>query len=295
MSAFLATHTRTHSCGALRAADVGKRGRPDRLGPVATETTAACVFIDLRDREGLTQLRLRRLELAKAASTRSPTTLRSEWCIGIVGEVRSRGTAIDASRQGAQPREREARDRRDRGLGRPSSRCSRRPRRRRSRSRTTSTPTTRCASSTATSICAARRCRRTSSMRSKITRTTRDYLGKQRLPRDRDAVHGEVHAGRRAQLPRAVAAQPRQLLRARRVAADLQAAADGRGLRALLPDRALLPRRGSAPRSPARVHADRHRDVVRQRADPADHDGGPDRGAVEATCSASSSRCRCAG
>ena len=68
--------------------------------------------------------------------------------------------------------------------------------------------------------------------------------------------------GRRAQLPRAVAAQPGQVLRARRVAADLQAAVHGRGLRPLLPDRALLPRRGPAPRPPARVHPDRPRDVA---------------------------------
>ena len=34
------------------------------------------------------------------------------------------------------------------------------------------------------------------------------------------------------------------------------------GLRPLLPDRALLPRRGPARRPPARVHADRHRDVA---------------------------------
>ncbi len=40
------------------------------------------------------------------------------------------------------------------------------------------------------------------------------YLGAKWLPPDRDAVHGEVHAGRRAQLPRAVAAQPRRVLRA---------------------------------------------------------------------------------
>ena len=37
---------------------------------------------------------------------------------------------------------------------------------------------------------------------------------------------------------------------------------DDRGLRPLLPDRALLPRRGPARRSPARVHAARHRDLV---------------------------------
>ena len=38
------------------------------------------------------------------------------------------------------------------------------------------------------------------------------------------------------------------------------------GVRPLLPDRALLPRRGSAAGSPARVHADRHRGVVRHAA-----------------------------
>ena len=39
------------------------------------------------------------------------------------------------------------------------------------------------------------------------------------------------------------------------------------GYRSLLPDRPLLPRRGSAPRSPARVHADRSRDDLRRRGD----------------------------
>ena len=45
--------------------------------------------------------------------------------------------------------------------------------------------------------------------------------------------------------------------------AALQAAADGRRARALLPDRPVLPRRGSARRPPAGVHADRHRGLVR--------------------------------
>ena len=46
------------------------------------------------------------------------------------------------------------------------------------------------------------------------------------------------------------------------VAADLQAAADDQRLRALLPDRALLSRRGPARRSPAGIHAARHRDQL---------------------------------
>ena len=56
--------------------------------------------------------------------------------------------------------------------------------------------------------------------------------------------------------------QPGHVLRAAAIAADLQAAADGRRLREVFPDRALLPRRGSARRPPAGVHPDRSGDVV---------------------------------
>ena len=68
--------------------------------------------------------------------------------------------------------------------------------------------------------------------------------------------------GGRARLPGAEPAAARQLLRAAPVAAALQAAPDGGRLRALLPDRALLPRRGPARGPPAGVHPDRHRDLV---------------------------------
>ena len=61
------------------------------------------------------------------------------------------------------------------------------------------------------------------------------------------------------------ALQPGIVLRAAAVAAAVQAAADDRRLRALLPDRPLLPRRGPARRPPARVHPARRRDVVRRR------------------------------
>ena len=55
------------------------------------------------------------------------------------------------------------------------------------------------------------------------------------------------------------------------IAAALQAAADGGRLRPLLPDHQVLPRRGPARRPPARVHADRHRDLVPRRGgDPDD-------------------------
>ncbi len=87
-----------------------------------------------------------------------------------------------------------------------------------------------------------------------------------RLHRHRDPDAHQVDARRRARLPRAVARQQRHVLCAAAVAAALQAAADGRGLRPLLPDRQVLPRRGPARRPAAGVHADRLRNLVPRRA-----------------------------
>ena len=77
----------------------------------------------------------------------------------------------------------------------------------------------------------------------------------------------EVDARRRARLPRAEPRAPGRVLRAAAVAAALQADPDDRRHRSLLPDRPLLPRRGPARRPPARVHAGRRRDVVRAARD----------------------------
>jgi aspartyl-tRNA synthetase len=88
MSSFLATHTRTHSCGALRASDVGKQ--VVLTGWVKSyRDHRGCVFIDLRDREGVTQLVFD--ESFDKSAHEAARELRSEWCIGITGEVRSRG------------------------------------------------------------------------------------------------------------------------------------------------------------------------------------------------------------
>jgi aspartyl-tRNA synthetase len=92
MSTFLATHTRTHTCGELRSGDVGKA--VVLTGWVASSRDhGGSVFIDLRDRFGMTQLRFDQSFNAKALEAAS--ALRSEWCIGVVGEVRTRGTALD--------------------------------------------------------------------------------------------------------------------------------------------------------------------------------------------------------
>ena len=82
-----------------------------------------------------------------------------------------------------------------------------------------------------------------------------------------DADPDGVVAGRRARLPRAVAAASRKVLRAAAGAAAVQAAHHGRGLRPLFPDRAVLPRRGRARRPFARrVLPARPRDELRDAA-----------------------------
>ena len=103
---------------------------------------------------------------------------------------------------------------------------------------------------------------------------------RERLPRDRDADPHALDARGRARLPRAVAPEPRRVLRAPAVAAAVQAAADDERLRALLPDRALLPRRGPARRPPARVHAARPRDELRRGGGRPRHDRGAARARV---------------
>ena len=109
-----------------------------------------------------------------------------------------------------------------------------------------------------------------STLRHARGQTMRERPRRARLPRDRDADPDPIDARGRPRLPRAGAHPAGLVLRAAPVAAAVQAAADDRRLRALLPDRPLLPRRGPARRPPARVHPARHRDGVRRR-------GGRDR------------------
>jgi aspartyl-tRNA synthetase len=87
--AFLDEHKRTHTCGQLRATDVGTTvtltgwvdGRRDHGG---------AIFIDLRDREGVTQV-VFRTDLDPTA-LEAATALRHEFCIGVVGTVVDRGS-----------------------------------------------------------------------------------------------------------------------------------------------------------------------------------------------------------
>jgi aspartyl-tRNA synthetase len=93
MSEFLSRQSRTDTCGALRAGDVGRSAV--LTGWVQTyRDFGGCVFIDLRDREGVTQL-VFDPTFSSAAIHKLARDLRSEWCIGVVGEVRSRGGNVN--------------------------------------------------------------------------------------------------------------------------------------------------------------------------------------------------------
>jgi aspartyl-tRNA synthetase len=87
-SEFITKTKRTHSCGGLRASDIG--GEAVLFGWVQNRRDhGGLIFIDLRDREGLTQI-VFDPDLSKDAHTLAEQ-LRSEWVIGIKGSVRSRG------------------------------------------------------------------------------------------------------------------------------------------------------------------------------------------------------------
>lgn len=92
MSSFLSKYSKTHSCGALRAADVGQRVVLTGWVDVRRDH-GGCVFVDLRDREGLTQV-VFDPQVATEAHTLAGE-LRSEFCIGVVGTVVSRGDNVN--------------------------------------------------------------------------------------------------------------------------------------------------------------------------------------------------------
>ena len=99
MARFIDELKRTHRCGDLRAADEGKE--VVLFGWVATRRDhGGCVFVDLRDREGITQIvfdpayrpasAVATDEMVKGAHALAEQA-RGEWVIGIRGVVVSRG------------------------------------------------------------------------------------------------------------------------------------------------------------------------------------------------------------
>jgi aspartyl-tRNA synthetase len=85
---------RTHHCGELRASDEGKE--VVLFGWVASyRDHGGCVFVDLRDREGITQImfdpKVSGHGEAPKDSYERAQAVRSEWVIGVRGVVKSRG------------------------------------------------------------------------------------------------------------------------------------------------------------------------------------------------------------
>src|SRR5271163_4926388 len=86
------TKYRTHTCGQLREADVDRTVR--LAGWVHSyRDHGNLVFIDLRDRDGLTQLVFDPDTCGKVAHEES-RRLRSEWVISITGTVKSRAPEV---------------------------------------------------------------------------------------------------------------------------------------------------------------------------------------------------------
>ncbi len=243
---------RTHPCGEIQTALVGEEvvvagwvhRRRDHGG---------VIFVDLRDRTGIVQVVFRPRRPPRAHERAG--ALRSEWVILARGRRRGALAGHRQPQDGDGCRGGERPDAADPQRGHAAAVPDRRGDRRR-RAGPPAPPHPRPAPASAAARAArAPRARAIDPLHAEPLR----------VPRDRDADAGARDARGRARLPRAEPAAARRILCAPAVAADHEAAADGRGLRALLPDRALLPRRGPARRPPARVHPGRPRDVVRRR------------------------------
>ncbi|MEO0326783.1 MAG: OB-fold nucleic acid binding domain-containing protein, partial [Myxococcota bacterium] len=91
MARFIDELKRTHSCGELREAHIGEE--VVLFGWVQSyRDHGGCIFIDLRDRDGLTQIVFDPKEDFPVADR-----ARSEWCLGIRGTVRGRGQKDDGT------------------------------------------------------------------------------------------------------------------------------------------------------------------------------------------------------
>ena len=81
----LGTLARTHTCGALRR-PTSARTSCCSAGCIACATSARCVFLDMRDRHGLTQVMVARRRRAARRAKR----LRSEFVVAVLGQVERR-------------------------------------------------------------------------------------------------------------------------------------------------------------------------------------------------------------
>jgi aspartyl-tRNA synthetase len=92
MKSFLSEHKKTHSCGELRASDIGSSAVLTGWVDVRRDH-GGCVFVDLRDRDGITQVVFDPQDSERAHALAGD--LRGEFCIGVVGDVTSRGGNVN--------------------------------------------------------------------------------------------------------------------------------------------------------------------------------------------------------
>ena len=96
MARFIDELKRTHDCAALRTSDVGSE--VVLFGWVANRRDhGQLVFVDLRDREGITQVVFDPASAPEAHALAE--SLRSEWVVGVRGRVRARGEQFSSKEQ----------------------------------------------------------------------------------------------------------------------------------------------------------------------------------------------------
>lgn len=92
MDRFIHENKRTHRCGSLRDSNINET--VTLMGWVQNRRDhGGCVFIDLRDREGITQVVFD--PSIDEEAHRKAGDLRSEWCLAVEGTVRSRGQQVN--------------------------------------------------------------------------------------------------------------------------------------------------------------------------------------------------------
>ena len=240
---------RTHTCGALRAGDVGADVRLS--GWVhRVRDHGGLLFIDLRDHYGLTQI----VADPDSPAFKTAERVRSEWCIRVDGEVRHR--PAETVNPNLPTGEIEVFARRDRGaVGGAGAAAAGVRRARLSGGHAAQVPLPR-----PPPRVAARNIMRRVAIVAKMRELMRAAgFNEFQTP---ILTASSPEGARDFLVPSRL--HPGKVLRAAAGAAAVQAADHDGGLRPLLPDRALLPRRGPARRPAARrILPARRRDELR--------------------------------